>query len=119
MNNTTVIIYGIKNCDTMKKAFNRLEEKGISYQFHDYKKKGISKEKLAEWLKQSDLMDVVNNKGTTYKKLSPEQQEALKSQGSAIPIIMEYTSVIKRPIVEVAGKLLIGLNPNEWAEAGI
>ena len=106
MNNTTVIIYGIKNCDTMKKAFNRLEEKGISYQFHDYKKEGISKEKLAEWLKQSDLMDVVNNKGTTYKKLS-------------IPIIMEYTSVIKRPIVEVAGKLLIGLNPNEWAEAGI
>lgn len=103
-------IYGIKNCETVKKALNALDAKGINYEFHDYKKLGVEASKIQEWLKKADLSVLVNKKGTTYKKLSDEAKAALENEKTAIPVMMEYTSVIKRPILEYKRELLVGFD---------
>lgn len=109
-----MIIYGIKNCSTMKKAFEWLDENGVAYTFHDYKTKGISREKIKQWLKHSDFNTLINTRGTTFKQLSEEQKQAVTSADKAIELMMDKTSVIKRPIVETGHELLVGFNPEEW-----
>lgn len=98
----------------MKKGFAWLDEQGMPYEFHNYQTKGISPEKVVEWLAKLGLETVVNKKGTTYKKLPPETQALLDSPETAIPVIIEKTSMIKRPIVEVNGNYLVGFNQEEW-----
>lgn len=107
-------IYGIKNCETVKKALNALEARGHSYEFHDYKKLGVEAAKIQEWLKEVDLAVLVNKKGTTYKKLSDEAKAALENAKTAIPVMMEHTSVIKRPILEANKKLIIGFDSDAY-----
>lgn len=107
-------IYGIKNCETVKKALNALDAKGIKYEFHDYKKQGIEASKIQEWLKKADLSILVNKKGTTYKKLSDETKNALENVKTAIPVMMEYTSVIKRPILEYKKNIIIGFDTDQY-----
>jgi arsenate reductase (glutaredoxin) len=109
-----MIVYGIKNCDTMKKAFAWLDEQGIPYEFHNYQTKGISEEKVDEWIAKIGIENVINKKGTTYKKLPPETQALLDSPETAIRVILEKTSMIKRPLVEVNGNYLVGFNQEEW-----
>lgn len=111
-NTMTVRIYGIKNCDTMKKAFNWLDEAGIAYDFHDYKKAGIDAATLTRWCGRSDgWQALVNTRGTTWRKLSPKQQ-AISSQDEAIALMTEHTSLIRRPVLETPdGELLIGFDP--------
>lgn len=91
------IIYGIKNCDTVKKALKWLEDNNIKFVFHDYKKSGINSEKLQEFIKKFGLEKVLNSKGTTWKQLSEEQKP--KDEKSAIKLMMEKTSLIKRPVM--------------------
>ena len=105
-------IYGIPNCDTVQKSLKFLKEKGIDFEFHDYKKLGISKEKLEEWLTQFDWEKLVNKKGTTWKE-TPENQKATDS-ASAIKLMLEKTSVIKRPIIETEKIVILGFDKTEY-----
>ena len=100
----TITIYGIKSCSTMKKAFTKLDELGISYDFHDYKKQGIDKATLQHWVNELGIDKVLNKRGTTWRKLTDEQKQAADDNvNNAIDLLVENTSMIKRPIVE--GKL--------------
>lgn len=108
-------IYGIKNCDTMKKAFAWCDEHGVVYEFHDYKKSGVDRGRLVAWCKAVGWKTLVNTKGTTYRKLTPEQQN-ITTQGEAVALMLEYPSMIKRPVVETAnGQMLIGFDPALFA----
>lgn len=104
-------IYGIKNCDSMKKTFKWLDERNIPYEFHDYKKAGVPRERLVAWCKALGWKTLLNTKGPTWRKLTPEQQQ-IGTQSQAVAIMMEYPSVIRRPVVETAsGHLLVGFDP--------
>jgi Spx/MgsR family transcriptional regulator len=104
-------IYGIKNCDTMKKTFAWCETNNISHEFHDYKKLGVPRDKLVEWCRALGWKTLINTKGQTWRKLTPEQQ-AITTQSQAVALMMEYPSVIRRPVVENAeGQLLVGFDP--------
>ena len=97
----TITIYGIKSCSTMKKAFTKLDELGVNYDFHDYKKQGIDKESVQRWVNELGIDKVLNKRGTTWRKLSDEQKQAADSDvDNAIDLLVENTSMIKRPIVE-------------------
>ena len=97
----TLTVYGIKSCSTMKKAFTKLDELGVNYDFHDYKKQGIDKESVQRWVNELGIDKVLNKRGTTWRKLSDEQKQAADSDvDNAIDLLIENTSMIKRPIVE-------------------
>ena len=120
----TITIYGIKSCSTMKKAFTKLDELGVSYNFHDYKKQGIDKESVQRWVNELGIDKVLNKRGTTWRKLSDEQKQAADSDvDNAIDLLIENTSMIKRPIVEgqLADKiqpiLLCGFDEDEFDKA--
>ncbi len=110
MSDTLVHLYGIKNCDTMKKALNWVAEHGVEHQFHDYKKEGVDRSKLVAWCKIVGWKSLINVKGTTWKKLTPEQQN-VTAQGQAVALMLENPSLIRRPVVEVKGQLLVGFDP--------
>ena len=97
----TITIYGIKSCSTMKKAFAKLDELGVSYEFHDYKKQGIDKDSVQRWVAKLGIDKVLNKRGTTWRKLEDAQKQAADaSLDNAIDLLVENTSMIKRPIVE-------------------
>jgi arsenate reductase len=106
------IIYGIKNCDTVKKALKFLEENNIKFVFHDYKNSGISSEKLKEFIAKFGLEKVLNSKGKTWKQLSEDQKP--KNEKEAIKLMIEKTSLIKRPIIEGKNIWLIGFDVDEY-----
>lgn len=106
----TVTIYGIKNCDTMKKARTWLEEHDVAYDFHDYKASGIDRAHLENWTQEAGWETVLNRAGTTFRKLPDDARENLDRQ-KAIALMLEQPSMIKRPVVEADGKLLIGFKP--------
>jgi arsenate reductase len=107
-------VYGIPNCDTVKKAMVWLKNKGIAYEFHDYKKLGIGEAKLEEWLTQVPYDKLVNRAGTTFKKLTDEEKAKITDNASAIALMLEKTSVIKRPIVESDKILAMGFKVEEY-----
>ena len=97
----TITIYGIKSCDTMKKAFTKLDELNVSYDFHDYKKQGIDEDSVQRWVDELGIDKVLNKRGTTWRKLSEEQKQAADANvDNAIGLLLENTSMIKRPIIE-------------------
>ena len=108
-----VQVYGIKNCSTVKKALNWLTDHGIDYTFHDYKKSGISKDKIEEWQKVFGWEPLINRKGTTWRKLDSTEQ-AVTDAASASKLMQEHTSLIKRPIIDGAGIYLLGFNEDEY-----
>ena len=108
-------IYGIKNCDTMKKAFAWLEAHGIAYEFHDYKKRGVTKAQLARWCKEAGWEKVLNRAGPTFRKLPDTVKEDL-SQAKAIVLMLGLPSMIKRPIVENGAIVEVGFKPERYAE---
>lgn len=98
----TITLYGIKNCSTMKKAFDKLHEMGITYDFHDYKKQPINEKKIQTWSKDLGLETVLNKKGMTWRNLSDEQKHCvLTSEKNAIMLMAQNPSMIKRPIIEI------------------
>ena len=113
----SVTIYGIKNCDTMKKARSWLDKNGISYAFHDYKTAGIDRERLERWAKKAGWEILLNRAGTTFKKL-PDNDKAGLSEAKAIALMMKQPSMIKRPVLDAGGgKLLVGFNPDAYKAA--
>jgi arsenate reductase len=107
-------IYGIRNCDTMKKAFAWLDSKKITYEFHDYKKDGVPPGKLKEWAARAGWEKLANTRGPTWRKI-PEARRANPTETRALELLAENTSAIRRPIVEAGPKLLIGFDPAEYA----
>jgi len=111
-----VTVYGIPNCDTVKKARVWLDGQGIAYTFHDYKKAGVDAGKLAEWIAAAGLDKVLNRAGTTFRKL-PEAERVDLDEAQAVALMVANPSCIKRPVVEHAGGVLVGFKPDEWARA--
>jgi arsenate reductase len=112
----TLTLYGIPNCDTVKKARVWLETRGIAYTFHDYKKQGADPARIAGWVAQAGLDKVLNKAGTTFRKLDDAAKADLDAD-KAVALMVEHTSTIKRPIVEYPGGLLVGFKDAEWAAA--
>lgn len=113
----TIHLYGIPNCDTVKKARVWLEGEGKAYTFHDYKKEGAEPERIASWIAAAGLDLVVNRKGTTFRALSEDDKARAADAAQAPALLAANPSVIKRPIVEHPGGLLVGFKADEWAAA--
>jgi arsenate reductase (glutaredoxin) len=112
-----IVIYGIKNCDTMKKARAWLDKHGIAYAFHDYKTAGIERDKLERWAGNAGWEVLLNRAGTTFRKL-PEKDKVGLNEKKAIALMMKQPSMIKRPVIELgAGKLLVGFAPESYKAA--
>lgn len=112
-----IVLYGIPNCDTVKKTLNWFDANKIPVEFHDYKKQSISETKLKTWIRQVGYNILINKKSTTWKTLSAEEQQIVTNQSSAIALIVKYTSIIKRPVIEVNGKIeIIGFNEKEYID---
>lgn len=109
-------LYGIPNCDTVKKARAWLDAKGVAYTFHDYKKAGVPAAHLDRWMKDAGWEKVLNRAGTTFKKLPPDVKETVDAE-AARKLMLEQPSLIKRPIVEHKGGLLVGFAPADWDKA--
>ena len=109
-----ITVYGIPNCDTIKKTLDWLKKNKIEYEFHDYKKSGISKTKLSEWCKKIGWEVLLNKKSTTWRSLSPEEQQKVTNQTEAIKVMMENNSIIKRPVIEAGNVILVGYNEEQF-----
>jgi arsenate reductase len=107
-------IYGIKNCDTMKKAFTWLEKHGVAYHFHDYKTAGVTKAQLATWCQAAGWETVLNRAGTTFRKL-PEAEKQNLTEAKAIALMIANPSMIKRPVLETGGTIEVGFKPERYA----
>ncbi|MFN3551649.1 MAG: arsenate reductase [Novosphingobium meiothermophilum] len=112
----SITVYGIPNCDTVKKARAWLGAKGLDYTFHDYKKQGADPAQIAGWIAAAGLDRIVNRAGTTWRKLD-DAQKAMLAGDDAPAVLAENPSVIKRPVVVHSGGLLVGFRESEWAEA--
>jgi arsenate reductase len=112
-----ITIYGIKNCDTMKKARAWLDQRGIEYDFHDYKSAGIGRGKLEGWAKKVGWETLINRAGLTFKKLPDKDKQGLNEK-KAIMLMLGQPSMIKRPVIELAGgKLLVGFAPESYRKS--
>ena len=111
-----ITIYGIKNCDTMKKARAWLDKRGVDYVFHDYKTAGVERAQLEEWAKKVGWETLLNRAGTTFRKL-PDADKADLTEKKAIALMLASPSMIKRPVLEKGGKLMVGFEPNLYANA--
>lgn len=109
-------MYGIPNCDSIKKARRWLKAKNMDYTFHDYKKEGIDVATLETWCEQVTWEALLNKRGTTWRKLSDADKEGL-NQAKALGLLSEHTSMIKRPVLMVDGKILLGFSEAMYAEA--
>ena len=111
-----VTIYGIKNCDTMKKARAWLDKKGVAYDFHDYKKAGIDRATLEGWVRQLGWEVLLNRAGTTFKKLPDADKQGIDAQ-KAIALMLAQPSMIKRPVLVAGDKMLVGFKTDQYGAA--
>lgn len=112
----TITIYGIPNCDTMKKARAWLESHGVAYVFHDYRKQGLEPEQLDGWVEKLGWEVLLNKAGTTFRKLADTDKENLDA-GKAKVLMLAHPTMIKRPVLDLGGRLLVGFKPEIYAEA--
>ena len=110
----SLTLYGIPNCDTVKKARTWLDAQGRAYHFHDYKKAGVDEGKLRQWVDAAGWEKVLNGKGTTFRKLPEDQRTDLDAE-KAVAVMLANPSAIKRPIVEGGPDLLVGFDPARWS----
>ena len=111
----SITIYGIKNCDTMKKARAALDKRGVAYAFHDYKVSGIERGKLEGWVKKAGWETLLNRAGTTFRKLPDKDKEGI-SEKKAVALMLAQPSMIKRPVLELGGgKIMVGFKPDAYA----
>ncbi len=106
-------LYGIRNCDTMKKAWTWLDDHGVAYDFHDYKKLGIDRERLEAWVEALGWETVLHRAGTTFRKL-PDAAKAGLDAAKAIQLMLAQPSMIKRPVLEAGGRIYVGFKPETW-----
>ena len=109
-------LYGIPNCNSMKKARSWLDEQQLEYRFHDYKKAGIDQTTLESWIQQLGWEPLVNRRGTTWRKLPEEQREAINER-LALQLMLENPSLIKRPVLQTDKQLLVGFDVDQWMQA--
>ncbi len=107
-------VYGIKNCDTMKKAMNWLTENGVAYEFVDYKKAGVAESRLRDWAARAGWQKLLNTRGLMWKKLS-DAERADVDEAKALKLMAEYPSLIKRPVLDTGTTLLVGFAPETYA----
>lgn len=109
-----MVVYGIPNCDTIKKATSWLKENKIIFEFHDYKKVGITLDKVKAWIKQLGIESIINKKSATWKSFTKEQQYAIENS-KELTLIIEKPTVIKRPLIEVNGKvIMVGFDEEQY-----
>lgn len=113
-----ITLYGIPNCGTVKKARQWLDDRSLAHTFHDFKKQGVPQERLDAWLAAVGWQKLVNRQGTTWRKLAPEQQAAVVDAASARQLMLAQPSVIKRPVVEAGGRVLVGFDTEAYAQLG-
>jgi arsenate reductase len=111
-----VTIYGIKNCDTMKKARAWLDDRGVAYAFHDYKAAGIDRARLEGWAREAGWETLINRAGTTFRAL-PDKDKAGLTEKKAISLMAAQPSMIKRPVLDVGGTLLVGFKLEQYEKA--
>ena len=111
----TITIYGIKNCDTMKKARAWLDGHGVAYDFHDYRAEGVAKDELKQWSDELGWETLLNRAGTTFRKLPEADKEGLNER-KALALMLAQPSMIKRPVLELGGKVLVGFKPETYAK---
>ena len=112
-----VTIYGIKNCDTMKKARAWLDKAGVAYDFHDYKTAGVDRERLERWEKKVGWETLLNRAGTTFRKL-PDQDKQVSDAKKAIALMLDQPSMIKRPVLDLGrDRLVVGFKPELYKDA--
>ena len=111
-----ITIYGIKNCDTMKKARTWLDSHGVAYDFHDYKASGIDRQRLESWSKEVGWETLLNRAGTTFRAL-PDADKADLTEKKAIALMLAQPSMIKRPVLDLGKRLVVGFKPDVYAEA--
>lgn len=109
-----IVLYGIPNCDTVKKARAWLQAHGVAYRFHDFKKDGVPADRLEFWLTRLDGSTLVNRQGTTWRKLAPADQTAVRDAASAAALMQREPSVIKRPVVDWGTQTTVGFDPAVW-----
>lgn len=110
-----VTIYGIKNCDTMKKARTWLDNKAIAYAFHDYKVAGVQRGRLESWAAKVGWELLLNRAGTTFRKLPEKDKEGL-TEDKAMALMIAQPSMIKRPVLEIGSKILVGFKPDQYEQ---
>jgi Spx/MgsR family transcriptional regulator len=110
-----IVLHGIPNCDTVKKARAWLDHHGIAYRFHDFKKQGIEADALARWAAQVGWEKLLNRQGTTWRKLEPAEQARVVDAPSAIALMQANTSVIKRPVIERGKEVIVGFEAERYA----
>jgi arsenate reductase len=108
-----VTVYGIRNCDTMKKAFGWLDQHGVEYRFHDYKREGVPADRLAAWAKAVGWERLANTRGPTWRKI-PEQERTELDESRALGLLAAHSSAIRRPVIESGSKLLVGFDADEY-----
>jgi len=111
-----ITIYGIKNCDTMKKARAWLDQRGVAYAFHDYKTAGVDRGRLEAWAREVGWETLLNRAGTTFRKLPENEREGV-TEKKAIALMLVQPSMIKRPVLDIGGKLLVGFQPEQYERA--
>jgi Spx/MgsR family transcriptional regulator len=109
-----ITLYGIPNCDTVKKARAWLDQHGVAYAFHDFKKAGVPADRLPAWIEAVGWEKLVNRQGTTWRKLDPQQQAAVRDEASARQLMVSTPSVIKRPVVEWPDAVTVGFDAAGW-----
>ena len=109
-------IYGIKNCDTMKKARAWLDKQDVAYDFHDYETRGIDKARLEGWAKKVGWEILLNKAGTTFRKL-PDKDKSDLTEKTALALMLARPSMIKRPVLDIEGKFFVGFKPEEYEKA--
>ena len=114
MNTASITVYGIPNCDSVKKARVWLSERGIDYTFHDFKKQGVPAAAVDLWLSHVSWDMLVNRKGTTWRKLDPARQARVTDAASARHLMLEHASVIKRPVMVTGQEVIVGVNLEAW-----
>jgi arsenate reductase len=115
MTKATITVYGIPNCDSVKKARVWFTEHGVDHAFHDFKKQGVPTEAVDLWLKHVDWELLVNRKGTTWRKLDAALQASVVDKDTARTLMLAHASVIKRPVVVHGKTVVVGVNPEAWA----
>jgi arsenate reductase len=109
-------VYGITNCNTVKKALDWLKENKVAYEFHDFKKLGVSFDKLNEWDKKAGYEKFLNKQGLTWKQLDPAVKESIKTREDALQLLQQKTSMIKRPVIENGDDLFFGFDEQQYRE---
>jgi len=110
-----ITVYGIKNCDTVKKACNWLTKNNIEYQFHDFRKDGLTQTKVKQWASKVDWEILLNRRGTTWRKLSDQEKDSI-NKTNALKLMVEQPTLIKRPVVEHSDNVMVGFSEDTYKE---